>query len=53
MGIELWWNDATHGKAEILAGKTSSVPLFPPKMAHGRTLDRTPAAAVRGRRLTT
>jgi hypothetical protein len=40
------------GKTEVLGEKPVPMPLCPPQIPHGLTLDRIGASAVGGRRLT-
>jgi hypothetical protein len=50
--MEHRWNEIDRGKTEVLGENPIPVPLCPPQIPHGPTLDRTRASAARGRRLT-
>jgi hypothetical protein len=49
-GVPVEWN--WQGKTEVPGEKPVPVPLCPPQIPHGPTLDRTRVSAMRGRRLT-
>jgi hypothetical protein len=50
--MEHRWNEIDRGKPKYSGKKPVPVPLCPPQIPQGLTWDRTPASAVRGRRLT-
>jgi hypothetical protein len=47
--IDHQWNESDKGKPKYSEEKPVPVPLCPPKIPHGLTLDRTRASAVGGR----